>query len=49
MAAASRQALCLAAVRGFADDVDVGLALKNEAKPGSHQALVIGDQDANHA
>ena len=38
----------LAAVAGLADDLDVGLGLEDHAEPRAHQALVVGEQDADH-
>lgn len=34
---------CFSTVLGFADDVDVGLGLKDHPKAGSNQALVVGE------
>ena len=37
----------LAAVAGFADDLDVGLGLEQHAKAGPDQPFVVGQQDAD--
>jgi hypothetical protein len=37
----------LAAVAGFADDLDVGLGLEEHAKAGPDQPFVVGEQDAD--
>jgi hypothetical protein len=38
----------LAAVARFAHDLDVGLGLEDHAEPGPHEALVVGQEDADH-
>ena len=36
------------AVGGLADDLDVGSASRIMRKPGAHERLVVGEQDADH-
>ncbi len=38
----------LAPVGGLADDVDVGLGAEDHPKPGADEALVVGEQNADH-
>ena len=38
----------LAAVRGLADDLDVGLGVEDHAEAGAHERLVVDEQDADH-
>jgi hypothetical protein len=38
----------LGAVAGLADHLEVRLAGQDHAKPGAHQALIVGEQDADH-
>ena len=36
------------AVGGFADDLEVGLGVEDDAEAGADELLVVGDQDADH-
>ncbi len=38
----------LAPVARLADDLEIGLGREDHAEPGTHQALVVGEQDADH-
>ena len=44
----ARQRDRLAAVAGLADDLDVGLGAQDHAEAGADEALVVGEQDADH-
>ena len=37
----------LDAVRGLADDLDVGLGLEDRAQPAAHHRLIVGEQHAD--
>ena len=45
MPRAQRDRLC--AVRGLADDLDVGLRVEDHAQPRAHEVLVVGDEHAH--
>ena len=38
----------VAAVRRFADDLDLGLGVEDHAEPGAHECLVVDEQHADH-
>ncbi len=38
-----------ASVRGLGDDLDPGLGVEDHRQTGSHQILVVGDEDPDHA
>ncbi len=46
---AAREVDRLDAVRGFADDLDVGRRTQQHREPAAHEGLVVGDGDADHS